>query len=80
MLLDFPFIQLFRSVISKLFQQGFFELIIVEPIIWRRCHCTIVSSTSSPRNPSLRMQIKTYNLHLTHQQFIFLNLQICVLV
>jgi hypothetical protein len=36
MILDFPLIQLFRSIISKLFRQGFFELIIVEPAIWRR--------------------------------------------
>jgi hypothetical protein len=36
MTLDFPLIQLFRSIISKLFRQGFFELIIVKPTIWRR--------------------------------------------
>jgi hypothetical protein len=36
MLLDFPLIQLFRSIISKLFRQGFFELITIEPAIWRR--------------------------------------------
>jgi hypothetical protein len=36
MLLDFFLIQLFRSIISKLFRQGFFELIIVEPAVWRR--------------------------------------------
>jgi hypothetical protein len=36
MLLDFLLIQLFRSIISKLFQQGFFELITVDPTIWRR--------------------------------------------
>jgi hypothetical protein len=36
MLLDFLLIQLFRSIIFKLFRQGFFELIIVEPAIWQR--------------------------------------------
>jgi hypothetical protein len=36
MLLDFPLIQLFRSIISKLFRQEFFELITVEPIVWQR--------------------------------------------
>jgi hypothetical protein len=36
MLLDFRLIQLFRSIISKLFRQGFFELISVEPTIWQR--------------------------------------------
>jgi hypothetical protein len=36
MLLDFPLIQLFRSIVSKLFRQGFFELITVEPAIWQR--------------------------------------------
>jgi hypothetical protein len=36
MLVDFPLIQLFRSILSKLYRQGFFELITVEPAIWRR--------------------------------------------
>jgi hypothetical protein len=36
MLLDFHLIQLFRSIISKLLWQGFFELITIEPAIWRR--------------------------------------------
>jgi hypothetical protein len=38
MLLDFSLIQLFRSIISKLFLQGFFELIIVKPAIWQWYH------------------------------------------
>jgi hypothetical protein len=33
MLLDFPLIQLFRSIISKLYRQGFIELITVKPAI-----------------------------------------------
>jgi hypothetical protein len=46
MLLDFPLIQLFRSIISKLFWQGFFELIIVELTMWRwyQCACNVSSS------------------------------------
>jgi hypothetical protein len=36
MLLDFPLIQLFRSIISKLFRLRFFELITVESAIWQR--------------------------------------------
>jgi hypothetical protein len=34
MLTDFPLIQLFRPLISKLFWQGFFELINDEPALW----------------------------------------------
>jgi hypothetical protein len=50
MLLDFPLIQLFRSIISKLFRQGFFELITVEPAIWQRYIITNMSKVLSKNN------------------------------